>query len=123
MVCFLGNTARAALFASELCKLCGVHLKILNVHQLHLSIYLNDLRTPLSHLLGDLCLDLLHRQLWLNWDHSCGQRRHNLINYFSGQLVCCSGGERLAYAGIRSCHRVDIGRPICPGVGAVAYSV
>ena len=117
-----GNTARAALIASELCELCA-----------HLSVHLNDLRIHLSHLsvrlsvhlsdVSDLCLELLHRQHWLNWGHrSCGQRRHNLMNYCSWQLACCGGGGRLAYAGIRSCHRVDFGRPICPGVGAVAYS-
>ncbi len=87
----LGHTARAALsglqLASELC----VHLSQLSV----LSVHLND-----------LCLELLHRQDLLDWDNwSCGQRR--LMDYCSGRLACCSGGRRLAYAGIRRCHRIN----------------
>ena len=82
-----GNTARAALIASELCELCA-----------HLSVHLNDLRIHLSHLsvrlsvhlsdVSDLCLELLHRQHWLDWDQrSCGQRRYNLMNNCSGQTT------------------------------------
>ena len=93
MACSSGNTARAALIASELCKLCvrlSVHLNDLRIHLSHLSVrlsvHLSDLRIHLSHLsvrlrvhlsdLSDLCLELLHRQHWLNWSHrSCGQRQ------------------------------------------------